>query len=340
MLNLEDLFIGLRAPSDIGDSVFTAQDIPGWPQYKIARDKAGRPALLIVAQSRSSVPYNAIELRHLSFTPRVLCELREGPLRTTGEYAILRCSSQEAEFHRLFLRIVASWIPTLGEAPSTDAVASSIDRLASLFHNLSRPSRGEVMGLWGELLIIASATNPEFLIRSWHTDPGELHDFVCGAQVIEVKSSPGAERIHNFSLQQLVAPAGSVLVFASLLLYEEPTGATVEQLITAIQQSVSEPELRFRVLEVVTRTLGRDWPRAATERFSVQRALENLRWYQASAVPSISPDSVPAEVSDVRFRADLGVVGHIDLDAYTGHGGLLSAAVPRRRNIVLGVLGS
>ncbi len=56
----------------------------------------------------------------------------------------------------------------------------AVERLVRLFASLAQPPAGSVQGLWGELLLIAHARDPLVLLRAWHADPLEVHDFING----------------------------------------------------------------------------------------------------------------------------------------------------------------
>ena len=308
--------------------MFAAAAIPGWPRYYVARDSDNRPAILIEPVDNIPLRLRAdIDLRHVSYLARANCEVKTRTGITTSLLCVLRCMSSHPDLCRLFLHVMDSWIVAVGKDPQQDQVSSGVDRLVELFHGLGSPTVEEVKGMWGELAIIAASNDPKVLLTAWHLRPREVHDFAAGNHRIEVKTSSGIH-VHSFSLHQLTPPANCVLVVASMLLAEQVDGASILDLTAMIKNRVELPGLRLRLDEVVASTLGQDWLRASSVRFSRERALESLRWYDGSRLPRIRAEHVPPEVSEVRFRVDLSSVAPEEGSVLAGHGGLIHAALP------------
>lgn len=60
-----------------------------------------------------------------------------------------------------------------------------------------------IQGLWAELFVISIASNPEYLLKAWHSSLNDVYDFNDGIDKIEVKSTSKSHRIHKFSYDQL-----------------------------------------------------------------------------------------------------------------------------------------
>ncbi|WP_375757427.1 PD-(D/E)XK motif protein [Corallococcus exercitus] len=336
MHDLVQLYEQLPAPVPAEEGAalsLSALPVPGWNSYRVSLSADGAPGLLVATQSGPVSGIAALELKNLSFRPRVRCRVST-PSRVgaeEGEFALIRCKGPDEELRRLFLHIAGGWLPALGPTPTLDALADAVDELSELFAALSRPARSSVQGLWAELLLIASSPAPKLLALAWHSQPRELHDFCAGGQRMEVKSTLGPLREHTFSLNQLQVSADVTLVVASVKMEEHPEGLSVEDLVGAASARVPAVlEHRARLEQVVALSLGRDWREAARVRFRLQESSKSVAYFRGADVPSIT-SQLPAEVSDVRFRSDLSgeePLAHAELHQA---GGLLAALAPADR---------
>jgi hypothetical protein len=300
--------------------------LPGLPRYRIARDVAGRPALLVAPVDGASPAVRlSSELKYVSFLPAGVCDVRGSDGTTsTSTLSIIRCKSDIPELQRIFLSIVASWVDTLGEAPSTTALSSGFQRIAQLFEALAQPANSSLKGLWGELLLIAASPDPALLARAWHCFPTELHDFQSGQQYVEVKTTSVLPRRHDVSLAQLTPPEGSSVVLISVVVDETDPRVSVWDLADTVKSRIRDPSLRLRVDEVIAATLGQDWMHARQLGFNVQRAIASVRAYPVGRIPRVSPD-FPPEVSDVRFRVELDGTEPLAYNELRDRGGLHAA---------------
>jgi hypothetical protein len=195
-------------------------------------------------------------------------------------------------------------LDSLGDTPTPAAVSDAINRLAELFHCLTKPPRKEIQGLWAELFVIARSDSPVAMARCWHAEPNDAFDFSVEAERIEVKSASGSSRQHVFSLQQL-RPAQSVSVFVvSVLVQRTSSGESVNSLLRLLRNRLGGNLKAMLLLErMVAETLGEKW-RESDIAFDAALAEESIRVYSALSIPSVNPD-LPPEVSDVRFRVDM-----------------------------------
>lgn len=332
MRDLAELFEQLpaAAPAAPGGALsLSALPVPGWGAYRVSRSEDGSPGVLVAARGGPESSIAGLELKNLSFRPRVRCRIvpPSGGGPEEGEYALIRCKGEDEALRSLFLHIAGGWLPALGRAPSVGALADAVDRLAELFAALAAPARTSVQGLWAELLLVATGLDPALLALAWHSEPRELHDFCAGSQRVEVKSTLSPLREHTFSLDQL-RWGGGALIVASVKMQEDPQGLTVEDLARlAASRMPGALELRARLEEVVARSLGRDWREATRARFRLQGPAGAVAYYRAEDVPSIATP-LPAEVSEVRFRSDLSGTPPLAHGELRSAGGLLAALAP------------
>lgn len=331
-MRLWDRFTAFGAPQ--GSLEFISERIDGWAGFRLAKDRAGRPALLIEhGREAATGTLPNVELRFVSFWPATACEIGSGDSTESGVFAIVRSKADELAVQQLFLGVLGSWIETLGSAPSLSSVRSGFERLAALFEALAEVGTGDAIGLWGELLLIACASKPETVVRAWHADVRELYDFCSGTSAIEVKTTATRIRRHDFSLQQLTPPGDHRLAVASFVL--DATGETISlsDLVSVVKSQLQHPELRLRVDEIVTSTLGGSWREGVAVRFNPVRSIVSLRFFRDADIPCVARD-LPAEVSDVRFKVELDGVDSLDVREVASASAFHGAVVPATRGAV------
>jgi hypothetical protein len=324
---LEELFDSLVLPLELpsGRSL-SAAPIPGYQNYKLAKDSSGSPCLLL-RQAPATTPTSPIRLQNLIVSYGVPCVItRPDNQQEEGTFTIVKCSNADPSLFQHFLKILSPIIVTLGPAPTAAAVRRAITGLVDLFQALALPARKSVQGLWAELFVIRYASSPFEVVRAWHGAPGEHIDFVSGRHRIEVKSSSNRTRIHHFSLVQLTPPVQTRLVVASVFVENIGGGVSLRQITEEIRTILSEDAaLVARFDAVFYATLGASWMEAMEERFDSELAFESLQFFDSVQVPTIG-GSIPKSVGDIRFTSDLSAVPPIDSASLRTAGGLFAAA--------------
>lgn len=308
---------------------FSASSIPGVPGHRIAKDSAGEPLLLInTAPGGDRLP-PPIRLENLGVDYGVHCRIWQGKqIVEEGTFTVVRCLSSDPDIATHFLRVGGPFLGCLGPNPIPAQVSHLLDTLVALFRALSEPPRRSVQGLWAELYLIAQARDSRAMLKAWHTQPGERYDFSSGSQRIEVKCAVGRARAHHFSLEQLSPPDMSDVLIASVCTERSGGGTSVGNLLADIRTRLdSDPDQLLRVEFIVGATLGNSLVRALGEAYDLEMAQQSLRFFDVAVIPRPG-GSIPREVSDVRFVADLTHVEPVDITLFTEVKGLIEAALP------------
>jgi len=306
---------------------FAGSPIPGYETHRIAVDAEGFPALL-VSVLPGDVREPPIVLDHVVMQQGIECRVSEpdGSVQV-GRFTLIRCTGGDPLLVDYFLRIGSSVIPLLGSTPTASDVSGVISRLVELFRAVLAPPRKSVQGLWGELFVISRAADAPTLVRAWHADAEDRYDFSMGSQRLEIKTVRGRERVHHFSLDQVVPAAGTEVLIASLFVESAGAGTSLGELIEKARTNVrSNPELALKIDQIIGLTLGERVLVSLDHRFDVELAEESLRFYEASAIPTPNPD-LPSEVSEVRFRSNISRVTPIELTTYREQGDVFAAAL-------------
>lgn len=172
---------------------------------------------------------------------------------------------------------------------------------------------------------MALAPNPAEAVCAWHATPEDRYDFNMDNQRIEVKSTATRMRAHQFSLEQLSPPTGTRVLIASLFVERAGAGKAVADLLSEVRDRVGDrPDLMLHLDRVVGLTLGSNWRHVADARFDRELAESSLAYFSSGDIPTIRLP-VPAEVSTVRFTADLTNVSPVDVPRQRGTSGLFAA---------------
>ncbi|WP_454722694.1 PD-(D/E)XK motif protein [Delftia acidovorans] len=286
---------------------FNAIQLPGFRQDYLGKDQHGVPVFL-VADEGEPVYRPVVQHRHLSATFCMLCSLNVDGSEIVGTFALIRFEGNAPELHELFIRCVRAAIADLPALAETQSIESRVKRLLGLFRALARPAGREISGVWAELFCIASSGDVAIAVDRWHTDNSEVFDFSWGQGRLEVKSTVGAFRIHDFSLDQLQPPSIGSGYVASLLLRAANGGDGVLDLAKKVEGQLNgDLKLQAKLWAQLVQSLGADFSEALDRRFDTELAAKQLVLYRVEDVPSVPPP-LDARVSSVRFRADLSSV--------------------------------
>lgn len=182
-----------------------------------------------------------------------------------------------------------------------EALGATVRSLRLFLESGLRPqlSRDGEVGLLGELIVIASAAEPQRMVESWHRRATATHDFSAPGERLEVKSTTGIERSHHFSEGQVRPTPGVCTTFASVLMPEIEGGATVADMVDEID-ALLEPEESVDFLTKVISVTG--CPPVTVCSVAVDRgaAVESLWHLGQAAIPR--PIASPG-VSEMKWRA-------------------------------------
>jgi hypothetical protein len=331
MTSLEVRFAALEAPElSNQEPRFAVAPIGDGPDRLVAKDHQGAAAVLARVAPGQPKPLH-VQLQYISVTPEVRCEvIFPGGVSESGRYTLIRCIGDD-EIQRLFLRLVASLVGEGGAAAGGKGIATIVVQLVELFQRITKPPRSSIQGIWAELFVIAGAQEPERLLRAWHAEPSDVFDFSEGSQYLEVKSSGSRSRLHRVALEQLYPPRGSVGVLASVVVERAGVGTTIEDLVDMAEEFVGYGEdLHVKLAAGVVAAIGSDWPLASRMGFDFEQATSMFALFNCSDVPRIATESVPQNVSRVRFDTRLDDVTALRADEIAHLGGIAQSASRRR----------
>jgi hypothetical protein len=218
---------------------------------------------------------------------------------------VVTCTAPELQIQEYFLHVCETIVRIVGPTPAQGRVVEVVQRLIDLFQRLTRPSSRSVLGLIGELYVIARSRDAAQAVRAWRSADDDRFDFTLKDLRLEVKASSERARVHYLSAEQCRPPPGTVGVLASLFIEITGGGMSVQELVRGIEGHLAASgDLVLKLQETVAETLGQSLPIALAIRFDERLARASLQLYDLATVPGIR-ENIPVGVTQVRFRSDL-----------------------------------
>ena len=297
----------------VSSTEFEAIPLAGPRDDFLAKGVDGSPVFLL-SDTPTGRYHPSLHLRYLDADFQLTCRIQADTQEIDGVFALIRCTSNESELHELFVRSFDAAREQLSSHAETEEIKKTVQNLASLFRAFAKPSQRSISGLWAELFTIARSGDPIEALRAWRSDLFERFDFSTSTSVIEVKSTMGQLRTHDFALEQLSVPLGGTGFVVSTLLQIANGGTSVLELVSNIESTLSrEPALKEKLWTNIIGNLGSDFTSALDKRFDVSFAERHCVVFRAEDIPqpSITPDP---RISNIRFVATLTNVSSTLLD--------------------------
>ncbi len=330
-MNLVELYDTLVIPDEDNQKVFNAIPIPDFPNFRVAIDIEGNPVLLLsVANRLRNISLKNFRLKYLQLLQNIECKISEDGKESFQTFTVVTFTSADRHLREYFLRVAESFVKALNIKPTQEQVVETINKFVEVFRSLNDTPTNTVHGLWTELFLIESSTNPKTLLNYWHSIPEEKFDFNSGAEKIEVKSNSNFERIHTFSAEQLNPPTDTQVLIASVFIRQNNTGKNIQQIIDSITAKVQDDfELTDKLNNIVCRTLGNSLEQSIKIKFDYQISKDSLQFYKHQDIKKIEEIYIPSEVAEVRYKSDLSEVKSIDITTLEANGILFRSIYPK-----------
>ena len=221
----------------------------------------------------------------------------------------LRC---EANFkNRGICEVVAAiFIGLIDIQNKYGSAGSAIWEMKILFENgfNSNVSEETLVGLFGELVVLNSSTNPNTLLDFWHSNATDYFDFSSNNHRLEVKTSRNNLRNHRFSSNQIGSDLDSKTTVASVILSTVEQGISISSLIDQISQRLDISH-GAKLMNIVIATLGVPPQLVNSVKIDLDSSVGSIRLISAINVPRPSPSS---GVISMNWIANLDSISSID----------------------------
>jgi len=306
MQSIFKIFQELKKQSSDNADSFNVGSLPIIKNHKIGISQIEQPMFFIKCADSANVKSIDSNLEFISVQFNRKCQLKNNKDKIEEDvYTIISLKTDSVELQEYFLEIVYLIIKKLSDKPFLKDLKIEVETLINLFSKFSNPPVKTIQGLWAELLVIEQSSNPDYLIRAWHSSKSDKFDFNDGSDKLEIKSTSKSRRIHNFSIEQLNPNKNSSLIIASIFAVETGVGKNIFGLIELIEKRIRDKELSFRINEIIAQTLGKDFEKSFEVFYDYQLAVDSIKYYYSENVPTINSISIPTQLTNVRFDCDL-----------------------------------
>ena len=228
-----------------------------------------------------------------------------------NHFHLIRCMDDDPKIISTFL----DFFEELLRDPNNHKIRVILEKLNLLSQILNLRStepKATAMGLWSELYLINAFNQSEVLTDAWHNNTQEKLDFELNKIAIEVKSFSSNERIHTFSYRQLANLSYENLFIVSIQLKDGGDTLSLRDLFKDTLSKLNSEDAKTKLEKVFYEYAGN--MDLDEFRFSKEIAQNTCRFFKASDIPSIEEDSIPSEVSNLRFTVDCNKVPAISID--------------------------
>lgn len=265
---------------------------------------------LIVPTSKSAIPCPPLRLDLLVADYGIYSRLVLSSDVSSARVSVVRCLSADDGLVRVFAAVCSHFLEDARQHVLDSDVADFVSLWTSLFWQLAQRVSVDVVGLVGELSVIAKSEDVECWIEAWHADPQALFDFrfFNPPTVVEVKATTAGNRNHLLSLLQAHKAIEEGGFFASVLVTFDQSETTVGEMVEEIIARCSKASSRLKVWDVISKTCGAGTAGLLARRFEKKQAVESVLMFPADGVP----------VPDVSLPLPVGVSGLVFHSQFDG----------------------
>jgi len=145
--------------------------------------------------------------------------------------------------------------------------------------------RNTLLGLVGELTVLASAPHLEPTLSAWHSDGDDRYDFSWDSRRLEVKATTSSVREHQFTSRQLPALHGIEVWVASVQIAEVEVGTSIAELFEELASDLP-PDAVKKLSSVITKTAGLPPGLLQSPIFDLESTKRGVRVFAGDIVPT------------------------------------------------------
>jgi hypothetical protein len=314
---------GETGGSDVG--YFVEEQFSSSLRMFLGVSNEGKLALILVPK-KSNVPPAPVRLASLSVDFGRKCGLISVSGTEMLRVTVIQCISTESAQADVFASMCSSMLQSLAGSTTERDVASDIDAWAALFWQLQQSVDTDVVGICGELMVIAASGDPESWVSAWHSDPNNVIDFEfqTPSLSVEVKAARSTKRLHTLSLTQSFGTGARDPFLASVPVTFSQSGRTVASLVGEVADRLSDATLQLKLWDVLGATCGSSLDDVLARTLDVDTGIAGVRILAMGDVPvPIVQQPLPPQVVRVQFSVDVTEIHGMsanDFEAQYGFG--------------------
>ena len=102
---------------------------------------------------------------------------------------MLKFTANSDDLRVVFIKMLANIIKDVPIKPSQEDISNITKVMFDVFVNMQKITESELIGLWGELLIIDLAKDKTKIIKAWHEKNTDNFDFHYADELLEIKTT-------------------------------------------------------------------------------------------------------------------------------------------------------
>lgn len=278
------------------------------PDMKIGIGTQGPKKVIFIAPSQNQV--SARETKNVIYNPNLDFTWEERGT-TLENLSMLICEVDKSD-SQILDAVSAVFFGLLELVSQNKEVGVIILELIDLFDSgfKYKPSDSSVIGLMGEMVLINSSNEMNRIIESWHVKPDSNYDFSVDNRRLEVKTSTGTKRIHNFSSTQLPIKNDNEIRFVSINLPQVSVGKNLAQLYNLICKDIDNDK-KDKLYTLICKTLKLPPELVTQPQFDLESGMNSLKYYSPAQIPT--PEMVSG-VLNMNWSAELVETDGLDCD--------------------------
>ncbi|WP_166426659.1 PD-(D/E)XK motif protein [Labedella populi] len=307
---------GEAGGSDVG--YFVEEQLNSSLRMFLGVSNEGKLALILVPK-KSNVPPAPVRLASLSVDFGRQCGLISVSGTEMLRVTVIQCTSTESAQADVFASMCSSMLQSLAGSTTERDVASNIDAWAALFWQLQQRVDTDVVGICGELMVIAASGDPKSWVSAWHSNPNDVIDFEfqTPSLSVEVKAARSAKRLHTLSLMQSLGTGAHSQLLASVPVTFSQSGRTVASLVREVVDRLDGAALQLKLWDVLGATCGNSLDDVLARTVDVDAGIAGVRIFSMRDVPSPTiQEPLPPQVVRIQFSVDLTDIHGMSLSEF------------------------
>lgn len=268
-VSLHSIFSKLQTKILTEHNCYAADNIPFSDTHKIGISYEEFPIFFIASSNISSLSNIKLDLISIQFNQLCRLKLSNTDKPIENYYTIVALQTENVDYINYFIDVVEIVLSKLGNYPTQKQLHDEIQKLVDLFRCFNLPPQKTIQGLWAELFVISIASNPEYLLKAWHS---------------------------------------SFLIISSIFVIQSGIGKNIFDLKEDIETQICSLELRYKLNEIIFRTLGSEFEKVYDVYFDYQQAVDSYKLIPAIYIPSLNSESIPNEITNIHFDCDLSQI--------------------------------
>ena len=227
----------------------------------------------------------------------------------SGPFFSFELTSLNSNLLKSFFTLVSDFVLFYLENPNDFKIRGYIESIEDLFVDVVEILDDEVVGLFGELLLIYNSKSMNSILDFWHLPLNARFDFSSGYEKIEVKTTSSLIREHYISLEQVQNDNCNVLILSIMVKrthHNEVNSKSINDLIKEIRTQLDSEKLsKFdEIIDQVTKNLDVSF-KFRDYKFDLDYSINSMMFFDTNVLPKIDIKSLPEGVSNVKFKETL-----------------------------------